>query len=236
MSEPVVILVYDGAAGDETGALVEILSAGGVDVILASVEASPVTSYHGRLVPKRAPAAFDEIAALIVPGGMGVQHASHDQALLDALQTMAARSTWLGATSTGSVLLAAAGLADGANVTTHWLARDLIDDEHHTRVVNDGFVEYGRLLTASGLASTANLAFRLVGALRGGEAEQEVRAQYQPRPARDTRYERDRRRWWSKLGSRTTSRKQVTSVAHVADPDGDAEMVVIDFGSDVTDW
>ena len=79
-----------------------------------------------------------------------------------------------------SVLLAAAGLADGANVTTHWLARDMIDDDGPAHLVDEGFVEYGRLLTASGLVSTASLAFRLVGALKGGEMERDVRARYQP--------------------------------------------------------
>lgn len=222
---PVVVLVYDGAAGDESGAIVEILSAGGIDVVLASVEASPVTSYHGRLVPRRAAREFGDIAALVVPGGMGVHAASRDDALLAALGWLGERATWIGATSTGSVLVAAAGLAAGADVTTHWLARDLIEDDDRARLRDDSFVEHGRLLTASGLASTATLGFRLVGALRGAEAEASVRARYQPAPQRDARYRRRPRGGWMRWG-----RKRVDVLPHhAADPSGRAEIVVLDL-------
>lgn len=227
---PVVVLVYDGAAGDESGAIVEILSAAGVDVVLASVEAHPVTSYHGRLVPRRAAREFGEIAALVVPGGMGVHAASHDERLLAALGRLGERATWIGATSTGSVLVAAAGLAEGANLTTHWLARDLIEEADRATLSSDSFVEYGRLLTASGLASTATLGFRLVGALRGAEIEAEVRARYQPAPSVDTRYQRRRRRLgWSNVGRRKTVQVLDSSERHVADPTGQADIVVLDL-------
>lgn len=227
---PVVVLVYDGAAGDESGAIVEILSAAGIDVVLASVEAHPVTSYHGRLVPRQPAAAFGDIAALVVPGGMGVRAASRDERLLAALGRLGERATWIGATSTGSVLVAAAGLADGANLTTHWLARDLIDESDHATLSAESFVEYGRLLTASGLASTATLGFRLVGALRGVESEAAVRARYKPSPAVDARYERrPRRRVWPSLGRRKSVTVLGPSERHIADPTGEAEIVVLDL-------
>jgi transcriptional regulator GlxA family with amidase domain len=141
-----------------------------------------VTSFHGRVAATQTADGLGPCSALIVPGGMGIRTAAANPALLDAVRSLAARSTWLGATSTGSVLLAAAGLAAGARATTHWLAHDLIEDWGMT-CVDATFVEHGRLLTASGLGSSATLAFRLVGALAGGVAEERARAGFVAPPS-----------------------------------------------------
>ncbi len=177
--DPVVVLAYDGVGADEAGALIEILMSSGMPVIIASVEAAPITSYHGQVVPQRAAGDIGRSSAIVIPGGMGVGRLASDRRLQAAIQRLAEHTIWLGATSTGSVLLAAAGLADGARVTTHWLASDLAA-AHGVVVVDQPFVEHGRLLTASGLASTAALAFRLIGAALGTKAEAQARATYHP--------------------------------------------------------
>lgn len=236
----VVVLAYDGAGADEAGALVEILTLAGVSVVIASVEAKPVTSYHGRLVPERAASGLGPVAALVVPGGMGVRTAAANPILLDAIERLGRRATWLGATSTGSVLLAAAGLADHARITTHWLAGALVDTvgERSIEVVDAPFVEHGRLLTAGGPASTATLAFRLVGAIAGVEAEDRTRAHYAPKPDSDSRYQRpDRGRLPARvrraLSLRGLGRKRVDDEYHPFDPRGEAEVVIIDLDAEL---
>ncbi|MDA3040796.1 MAG: hypothetical protein O3C27_14950 [Actinomycetota bacterium] len=104
ISLPVVVLVYDGVAADEAGALIEILGAAGVPVIVASVDGAAVTSVHGRVRPTRSPGSLGPNSALIVPGGLGVRRASADAHLLRSITLLSDRSTWLCATSTGSVL------------------------------------------------------------------------------------------------------------------------------------
>ncbi|MCP4227005.1 MAG: hypothetical protein GY773_26990 [Actinomycetia bacterium] len=220
---PVVVLTYDGVAADETGAVVEILTSADLDVIIASVGSAPVTSFHGRVFPTRTIDDLRNCSALIIPGGMGVQTAAKNQQLAEAVRQLAESATWLGATSTGSVLLAAAGVVDGARATTHWLAGDLLTS-HGLTLVNEPFVEYGRLLTASGLVSSATLAFRLIGALAGVEAERRAKARYQGRPPSDPRYRRRKPSPWLRIGRRRT-----TPISHPLDPSGQAEITILDL-------
>lgn len=223
----VVLLAYDGVAGDEARTLVEILNVGGVAVVIASVEAAAITSFHGRVTPHRSAAELGSCAALVIPGGMGVQSASDNQPLLTAISDLGQRATWLGTTSTGSVVLAAAGLIDGATVTTHWLAAELMG-HHDVELSTEPFVEHGRCLTAAGLASTATLAFRLVAAIAGTENEQRARAHYRPGTPSDRRYERpphwSKTAWWKDVG-----RRRVQTEVHSIDPEQVAEVVLLDI-------
>ncbi len=219
----VVVLAYDGVAADEAAALVEILASAGLEVVIASVEAATVTSFHGRVGATKTVAELPPCRALIVPGGMGVKTAAENESLLDAIRLLAGSATWLGATSTGSVLLAAAHVVAGARATTHWLAGELITDRGLT-LVDEPFVEHGRLLTATGLVSSATLAFRLVGALAGAEAEAATRARYRPTVDVDRRYRRERPPFWRML-----RRKRVSSAGHPIDPTGVAEVVMLDL-------
>ncbi len=163
----------------------------------------------------------------IVPGGMGVRTAATDERLLDAVRQLASQSLWLGATSTGSVLLAAAGLANGARATTHWLAQDLIETWGIT-AVDEPFVEHGRLLTASGLGSSATLAFRLVGALHGMAAEEATRDHYRSSAA--TPAKRSQRYWgWGKRRHRVASRPEPAFVERAS------EVVLLDLDATTHD-
>lgn len=221
---PVVVLVYDGVAADETGTVVQILTAADLEVIVASVSAAQVTSFHGRVAATRTVEDLKHCSALITPGGMGVQSVVQIRPLLDAIEVLAQSATWLGATSTGSVLLAAAGVVDGARATTHWLAGDLITSRGLT-LVREPFVEDGRLLTAGGVASAATLAYRLVAALAGIEAEAEVRALFRVQAATDRRYRRRLSIW------RLIGRKRPSPSHHPLDPSGKAEIVTLDLDS-----
>ncbi len=200
---PVVVLAYDGVAADEAGIVIEILSDAGCRVLVAAVDtaAARITSFHGTVRPSMTAEQIGPCAALVVPGGMGVKTAAANDRLTAVIHRLGTGSTWLGATSTGSVLLAAAGLADGARATTHWLAQDLLN-ERGIVAVDAPFVEHGRLLTASGLGSSPTLAFRLVAALRGVEAEARSRARYAPSPKPPSTTGRRRPRRWSMRRSR----------------------------------
>lgn len=219
---PIVVLAYDGVAADETGLVVQILAAAELDVIIVSVGAAPVTSFHGRVVPTRTADDLKECSALIIPGGMGIQSAARNRPLIRAVETLAESATWLGATSTGSILLAAAGVVDGARATTHWLAGELLTSRGLT-LVREPFVEHGRLLTAAGPASAVTLAFRLVGALAGASVEADVGARFQALPAGDPRYQAQPSFW------RRFTRKRITATATPLDPTGDAEIVILDL-------
>lgn len=236
---PIVILAYDGIAADEASVLVDILGAAGLDVIIASVLASPVTSYNGQVVATKAARSIGACSALLVPGGLGVRTTVNNKAVLHAIAQIASSAKWLGATSTGSALLAAAGVIDDARVTTHWLAGDLITDRG-LELVDDPYVEWGRLLTAAGIVGTATLSFRIVGALLGQKAEDEVRATFvPPRTSEDRRYHREPRSWarafiddLSVRWNPGRSRRRITdesSTLSLMDPHRQAEVIVLDL-------
>lgn len=227
---PIVLLAYDGVAADEAAALVDILSSAELEVLIASVESDPVTSYHGRVVATKTAAEIGACSALVVPGGMGVRTAAENPALLGAIAGLAGGATWLGSTSTGSILLAAAGVVDGARATTHWLASEMITDRGLV-LVDQAFVEHGRLLTAAGIVGTATLGFRLIGALAGAKVEERVREHFiPPRSGSDPRYARDRVPFWRSLGF--GRRRRITDEAPLLsamDPEGRAEVIVLDL-------
>ena len=220
---PIVVLVYDGVAADEAGVIVQLLTRAGLAVVVASVGSDPVTSFHGRVVTEASVEELAQCSALVVPGGMGVQSAAANRSFIAAINDLAADALWLGATSTGSVLLASAGVVDGARATTHWLAGDLITTRGLT-LVKEPFVEHGRLLTASGAASAVTLALRLIGALLGVDAEQRAAASVGDLVTADPRYRRRPRGWRRFFGA-----KRVTSLGHPIDPSGDAEIVMLDL-------
>ena len=228
---PVVVLAYDGVAADEAGLVVEILVGAGLDVVVATVGIDPVSSFHGRVVADRTVSELAGCRALIVPGGMGVRRAAGDTALMAAIARLAADAAWLGATSTGSVLLGAAGVVDGARATTHWLAGELATT-HGLVLVRESFVEHGRLLTAAGVASAPRLAFRLVGALVGVDAEAAAERAFRERSPVDHRYVRVVTGWRRLLLALRRRRVASTSAAVPLDPTGGAEIVILDLDGD----
>jgi transcriptional regulator GlxA family with amidase domain len=95
-------------------------------------------------------------------------------------------TTWTTSVCTGSLLLAAAGLLDGAPATTHWLARDLLA-ELGAKPVPDRVVEYGKIVTAAGVSSGIDMALNLVKRINGDEVAQAVQLgiEYDPEPPHD---------------------------------------------------
>ena len=94
--------------------------------------------------------------------------------------------TWTTSVCTGSLLLAAAGLLDGAPATTHWLARDLLA-ELGAKPVPDRVVEHGKIVTAAGVSSGIDMALTLVREINGDEVAQAVQLgiEYDPQPPLD---------------------------------------------------
>jgi putative intracellular protease/amidase len=78
------------------------------------------------LVADRALSNLPEPDVIVVPGGIGTRALVGDEELLGWLRHAHAHSTWTTSVCTGSLLLAAAGILDGLQATTHWLQFDLL--------------------------------------------------------------------------------------------------------------
>ena len=68
----------------------------------------------------------DGLDTLIVAGGIGVEQACKDAALVEWVRSIAPRVRRVASICTGAFILAAAGLLDRRRVTTHWMYSELL--------------------------------------------------------------------------------------------------------------
>ena len=122
---------------------------------------------------------FDEVErpdVVLVPGGLGCARAAEDLALRRWLRTVAPRCRWLAASSTGTVIVAAAGLLDDRAAATHWLAGDLL--EHYGSAASaERIVEIGHVITCEGEITAMHVALLVVLRLAGPEEVARIRAE-----------------------------------------------------------
>lgn len=105
---------------------------------------------------------------VVVPGGVGWQAQAADQQYLDWLRRACRMARGVLCVSTGSLLLAAAGVLRGEKAAGHWLALQRLDELGAVPVADRVHTsDDGRIVTAAGaLAATtaaAELAARLAG-------------------------------------------------------------------------
>ena len=123
---------------------------------------------------------------VVVPGGQGTLGEAGNETLLGWLRHVDRTTTWTTSVCTGSLLLAAAGLADGRRVTTHHGFVEPLRDQGLVGEVVAGprWVVDGKLVTAAGVSAGIDMALWLVGQLADVEhARWTQRAiQYDPAP------------------------------------------------------
>ncbi len=144
----------------------------GYRVVLAAATLDPVTTSAGvRVLPD---ITFDalqphRIDTLVVPGAVAVDDAGRVQALADPavvqwVKTLAGQSRRVASVCVGAHLLAAAGLLDGKQATTHWsTAAQLAADHPAVQVDADRiYIQQGAIWTGAGLTTCLDLALALV--------------------------------------------------------------------------
>jgi transcriptional regulator GlxA family with amidase domain len=85
---------------------------------------------------------------------------------------------------TGAFLLAEAGLLAGRRATTHWRSMDRLRAIDGIQVVDQRWVDEGRVVTASGVSAGIDMALHLVGRFWGPETARRVQKgiEYFPAP------------------------------------------------------
>lgn len=107
---------------------------------------------------------------VLVPGGV-VDAVAADRELLTWLRAARGEAEVVASVCTGAFVLAAAGLLDEREVTTHWEdVADLRARWPHLRVVEGvRFVDHGDLATSAGISAALDLALHLVARLAGDD-------------------------------------------------------------------
>ena len=172
----VAIVVYDGVLGSECEAFSSVLGlADDADVVMVGARhrsyAGPGGRQHVDLTFEEA----DHVDIAVVPGGLGCERAADDPDLRHFLVRMERSARFVVASSTGSVLLASAGLLHGSSAATHWLAGDLLR-RYGSEVDDRRLVTTGNVITCEGQISAVDAAFGLVEQLDGPGAPARIRA------------------------------------------------------------
>jgi transcriptional regulator GlxA family with amidase domain len=185
----VAYLLYDRfTALDITGPHDVLNSVPGNESIFVAEQPGPIRNESDTLSVV-ADASLEEVPSpdiVVVPGGFGNRMLLEYEPLHEWIRGVHETSTWTTSVCTGSLLLAAAGLLDGAPATTHWLARDVLADLG-AKPVPERIVEHGKIVTAAGVSSGIDMALELVTKINGPEVAQAVQLgiEYDPQPPHD---------------------------------------------------
>jgi transcriptional regulator GlxA family with amidase domain len=159
----------------------------GHDIEFVAAESGLIGDHTGRsgLIAAKS---FGEVSApdvVVVPGGFG--DAELQTELVHWLRQVHPGTTWTTSVCTGSIYLAAAGLLDGVEATTHW-ARKAVLEKLGAHYVADRVVERGKIITAAGVSSGIDMALTLLGRMYDVETAERIQLaiEYDPQPPFDS--------------------------------------------------
>lgn len=150
-------------------------------LVVASAPGPLISSSGLSLTPDfvAGPQTAAEIDTLLVAGRPNAAEVSLEAGVLDWLRRTAPRTRRFGSVCSGAFALAAAGLLDGARVTTHWaVAKTLAQAFPNVTVDEDAIhVRDGKVRTAAGVTAGLDLALALVEEDLGREVAMRVAGQ-----------------------------------------------------------
>lgn len=170
MVMPIAVVAYEGVLADESEAFRDVLGRlPGARLLTVGERLGEVAGPGGVQVVDATFADVDRVAVAVVPGGLGAHR--HPE-IGRWLRHVTPR--WVLTSSTGSALLAAAGLLTGRTAATHWLAGPLLE-WHGVTPSTRRLVVDAPYVTCSGLASTYDCAYVVARAIGGPMLELSIR-------------------------------------------------------------
>ena len=154
-----------------------------------ALEPGPVRTENGMLA-LTADGALSDVphpAVIVFPGGFGTRALLADEQVLGWLRAAHETSQWTTSVCTGSLVLAAAGLLNGLEATTHWLLMDKLR-ELGAIPVGRRVVEQGKVIRAAGVSSGIDMALTLAARIAGEDMAQAIQLaiEYDPEPPFDS--------------------------------------------------
>ncbi|GAA3559489.1 DJ-1/PfpI family protein [Nonomuraea rosea] len=170
---------------DAVGPYTVLAFAPGCTVTFVAPERGPVTDDQGTLT-LLATASYAELPdpdVVLVPGGLGTFDALGDEALLEWIRQADTHSRWTTSVCSGSLLLGAAGLLQGAKATTHWALMGNLG-AYGAEPVTERVVTNGKIVTAAGVSAGIDMALTLLAQAVDEETAQAVQLaiEYDPQP------------------------------------------------------
>ena len=160
----------------------------GARVTFVAAEPGPVQTDNRMLsiVAERALSDLPNPDILVVPGGIGTRAMMNDAQLVDWVRNAHATTQWTCSVCTGSLVLGAAGLLDGLDATTHWMAMETLASTG-ARPTGRRVVEQGKIITAAGVSAGIDMGLTLAARIAGDTVAQAIQLgiEYDPQPPFD---------------------------------------------------
>lgn len=190
----VVALAYDGLCTFEFGIAVEIFGLPRPELgdswyrfMVASIEPGELRAMGGiRLAVDGGLDLLTEAGLIVIPGWRGI-NAPVPESLITALRAAHAGGARLMSICSGAFVLAAAGLLDGQQATTHWRYTEALQARYpKIDVIPDVlYLDNGDILTSAGSAAGIDLSLHLVRRDFGAPAANSVARRLVVQPHRD---------------------------------------------------
>lgn len=160
----------------------------GAEVRFLGPEAGPVKT-DNRMLTIVAEGRWEDLPepeVLLVPGGVGTRALLEDERLLAYVRRAHEHSRYTTSVCTGALVLAAAGVLDGLDATTHWIELDLLG-ELGACPTPARVVEQGKVITAAGVSAGIDMALRLAELLSSADVARAIQLgiEYDPQPPFD---------------------------------------------------
>ncbi|MBO0804179.1 MAG: DJ-1/PfpI family protein [Nocardiopsaceae bacterium] len=158
------------------------------EIVFAATRPGPVADEGGAFA-QHARAAFGDVPhpdVILVPGGAGQAGHMTGGPLRDWLIEADKTSTWTTSVCTGALILAGAGLLDGREATTYWLALDELA-RLGAKPRKERYVFDGKYVTAAGVSAGIDMALALVAKIAdpGTARRCQLAIEYDPKPPFD---------------------------------------------------
>ena len=159
------------------------------EVVFAATEPGPISTDANMLtlVAEQRLADVTDVDIVVVPGGPGVPEMLADQPLIDWIAAVHPTTKWTTSVCTGSLLLGAAGVLEGLEATSHWMALDVLP-AFGAKPTLERVVVQGKVITAAGVSSGIDMALTLASLIHGDEVAQAIQLgiEYDPQPPFDS--------------------------------------------------
>jgi transcriptional regulator GlxA family with amidase domain len=185
----IAILLYDQFTALDCIGPYEILSRlPGARVRFVSLDGGLVRSDTGMLaIQTEGPLeSIESPDVVLVPGGPGDETVAANGRVRAWLRRVHPGTKWTTSVCTGSLILAAAGLLDGLEATTHWARRERLA-ELGAKPVSRRVVRTGKIVTGAGVSAGIDMALTLVREEMGDDFAQglQLAIEYDPDPPFD---------------------------------------------------
>jgi len=200
----VAMALYPGVSANECEAFTMVFERlPGCEIVGVGERVGVVNGPGGSQQVHHCFADVDRPDVVLVPGGLGCARAAEDPALRVWLRAVEPRCRWMAASSTGTVVVAAAGLLADRDAATHWLAGDLLAT-YGSAASAERIVEIGRVITCEGEITAMHVALLVALRLTGSDEVARIRSELD-RYGRDQACPATRRRWGRRFRGRTHS-------------------------------